>query len=315
MVLRRSFIQQTAVASCGLLLARNLLAAAPGSRKFKLDLRCGSIGVQANQQEAVRLAVKHGFESVDPSPEDIGKLSSSERKELAAQLKEQGLVWGAAGLPVEFRDDEQEFRAGVENLPRLAAAMQEAGVTRVGTWLSPAHHELTYVANFRQHGRRLRECAMILRDHGQRFGMEYVGPKTSRVNQKHSFVHSMAETKDLIGEIGVDGVGFVLDSWHWYTAHETIDDLRSLTNADIVACDLNDAPRGLEIDQQIDSQRELPTATGVIDLKAFLSELVALGYDGPVRAEPFNAVLNAMGDDEAVAATAKAMKQAVALVE
>ena len=34
-------------------------------------------------------------------------------------------------------------------------------------------------------------------------------------------------------------------------------------------------------------QRELPGATGVIDLAQFIAALRRLGYDGPVRAEPF----------------------------
>ena len=122
------------------------------------------------------------------------------------------------------------------------------------------------------------------------------------------------ETKELIAAIDVENMGFVLDSWHWYTAHETADDLRSLSNADIVACDLNDAPKGLEIDQQIDNQRELPMATGVIDLNAFLDSLVTIGYDGPVRAEPFNRQLNQLDNESAVEATAKAMKHAFSLV-
>ena len=72
---------------------------------------------------------------------------------------------------------------------------------------------------------------------------------------------------------------------------------------------------GLEIDEQIDNQRELPSATGVIDLKTFLGALVQIGYDGPIRAEPFNAPLNAMENDAACEATAAAMKKAVSLVE
>ena len=119
---------------------------------------------------------------------------------------------------------------------------------------------------------------------------------------------------ELIAEIGLTNVGLVLDSWHWYTAHETVDDLRILTNKDIVACDLNDAPSGIPIDEQIDNQRELPATTGVINVKDFLSFLVDVGFDGPIRAEPFNAKLNAMEDEAAVAATAKAMRTAFALV-
>ena len=73
--------------------------------------------------------------------------------------------------------------------------------------------------------------------------------------------------RELIAEIGRDDVGLVLDSWHWYTAGETADDLRGLTNRDVVACDLNDAPRSVPVDQQRDGVRELPCATGVIDLR------------------------------------------------
>jgi sugar phosphate isomerase/epimerase len=82
----------------------------------------------------------------------------------------------------------------------------------------------------------------------------------------------------------------------------------------VIACDLNDAPAGIPVDQQVDSRRELPCATGVIDLKAFLGALVAIGYDGPVRAEPFNAALRRLPPDRAVAATAEAMRKAFALV-
>ena len=61
--------------------------------------------------------------------------------------------------------------------------------------------------------------------------------------------------------------------------------------------------------------RELPASTGVIDLKTFLRALVDIGYDGPVRPEPFNRTLNGMSDALAVAAAAEAMREAFALVE
>ena len=71
---------------------------------------------------------------------------------------------------------------------------------------------------------------------------------------------------------------------------------------------------GFPIDQQKDLVRDLPCATGVIDLKTFLNALVKIGYDGPIRAEPFKAELRKMPPEQAVALTAKAMKQAFALV-
>ncbi len=289
-------------------------AAGNQTRKFTKDLSWAAIGVRANQLQAIEYAAKYGFESVYADPGFLLSLDDSARADLGALMKEKGIVWGAAGLTVDFRNDEATFQYGLKRLPAVARAMQLAGITRVSTWLSPCHNELTYVTNFRQHARRLRACVRVLGDHGQRFGMEYVGPRTLWASKRHSFIHTMKETKDLIAEIGENNVGFVLDSWHWYTAHETADDLRRLTNQDIIACDLNDAPAGLMIDDQIDSQRELPSATGIIDLKTFLGVLAEIGYDGPVRAEPFNAKLNAMENDAACRATSKAMTKAFSLL-
>ena len=316
-ITRRKLLKQSAfslAAAVSVQVNDRLFGGPPKRRKFTMDLRCGSIGVRADQRAAIRLADAHGFESITPDPKFLSVLSDDKLRTLLSDMQEKSLVWGAAGLPVEFRRDEPTLAAGLKQLPELAQGLQRAGVTRIGTWISPFHAELTYLANFRLHAKRLRACARILGDHGLRFGLEYVGPKTLWSSKRHSFVHTMAETKELIAEIGLENVGMILDSWHWYTAQETTDDLRTLQNQDVVACDLNDAPAGIPIDQQIDHRRELPTATGVIKLKDFLSVLMEIGYDGPIRAEPFNRDLNQMDNDSAAAVTAKAMRTAFALV-
>jgi sugar phosphate isomerase/epimerase len=218
-------------------------------------------------------------------------------------------------LPVDFRNTDAAFQDSLPRLPDFACALHRAGVTRVGTWISPSHGSLTYLANFRRHARRLREVAKVLNDHALRLGLEYVGPKTAWSAGWFPFIHSMAEMKDLIAEIGCPNVGFMLDSWHWYTAQETRADLVSLRNADVVCCHLNDAPREIPVDQQVDSRRDLPAATGVIDLKAFLGGLVEIGYDGPIMAEPFRPDLRNLPRDETLGLVAAAMKRAFALVE
>jgi sugar phosphate isomerase/epimerase len=285
-----------------------------GRRAFTMDLACGAIGVQVPLPEAVALAQRFGFEAVDPDAGFLARQEADAIDKLRDNLKARGLVWGAAGLPVDFRGDDARFQDDLKRLPATAAALRRAGVTRVGTWLSPAHRTLTYLANFKQHARRLREVAGILDGHGLRLGLEYVGPKTSWTSARYPFVHTMAEMKELIAAIDRANVGLVLDSWHWYTAGEGEAELRSLSNRDVVACDLNDAPAGVAVDQQRDSVRDLPCATGVIDLKTFLGALVAIGYDGPVRAEPFKAGLRKLPREEAVKTTAEAMKRAFALV-
>ena len=187
-------------------------------------------------------------------------------------------------------------------------------MTRVGAAVSSSSDTLTYLQNFQQTSRRLREVASVLEDHGLHLGLEYLGTKRLWTAGRHPFVHSMAECQELIAEIGKSNVGLVIDTWHWWTARDTIDDILKLSNGAIVSADLNDAPSGIEREEQYDDQRELPATTGMIDAKAFLGVFVKIGYDGPIRAEPFNQRLDEMDDEQASETTAIAMKKAFALV-
>lgn len=313
--LKRRTLLKSIPAAAGLLALPSFARAADyAKRQFTIDLCPGRVGIKAGQDDTIALAKKFGYESVEPFGAHLAGLGQ-EAKTLPDRLAEDGLVWGAAGLSVEFRKDDATFRAGLKEFPSICKGLQTAGVTRVGTWLKPNHAELSYLENFRLHARRLKQIAKILGDHGLRFGLEYVGPRTLWTAAKHPFIHSMVETKQLIERIGETNVGFVLDSWHWYTAEETVADLMTLTNNDIVAVDLNDAPAGIDVSEQIDNQRELPAATGVIDVKAFLQALTNIGYDGPVRAEPFNKPLNALDNETAAEKTADAIRKAFAQLD
>src|SRR5215218_2424115 len=57
---------------------------------------------------------------------------------------------------------------------------------------------------------------------------------------------------------------------------------RLVTTGRFRSGDLNDAPAGIAITDQIDSRRELPLATGVIPVAEFLNALHKIGYDGPL---------------------------------
>jgi len=244
----------------------------------------------------------------------LQKMSPGEIAELRGRMKALGLVWGAANLPVDFRRDDETFRETSARLEEWASGLRRAGVTRVGTWLTPASDTLTYRRFFDVVASRLRATAKVLHGEGLRLGLEYVGPKTSWASRKYTFVHTLAEAQELVAAIGVPGVGFVLDSWHWFLAGDSAAQIRALRAEDVVAVDLNDAPAGIPKDEQMDLSRELPMATGVIPVGDFLGALRDIGYDGPVRPEPFNKALNALPNDEAVAAAAAAMKKAFALV-
>lgn len=312
---RRSFLVTPAlIAGLGQLDRSRLNAADdPLTRRFFMDLSCGRIGVKATFLESIDLAVRHGFEGVDPDAKYFGQLSDLQLGDTLADIKAKGLRLGSASLPVDFRKDDSTFYEGLKTLPETCKALERAGIWRVSTYVLSFDRNLSYLQNFRSHAYRLRACTQILKDHGQKLGLEYLGPMTLWRRERHAFIHSLSETKELIAAIGTGNVGIQLDSWHWFTADETEADLLTLRNEDIITVDLNDAPQGIPLDKQIDSARELPAATGVIPIKSFLDTLRKIGYDGPVHAEPFNAALRALPREAACAATAAAMKKAFAL--
>jgi sugar phosphate isomerase/epimerase len=47
-------------------------------------------------------------------------------------------------------------------------------------------------------------------------------------------------------------------------------------------------------------QRELPVATGVIDITGMIRKLDAVGFEGPVVVEPWNAQIREMNPSDAV---------------
>ncbi len=317
---RRTFVNRSALSLASLSAVTASLTPlkmsaqlAPG---MTIDLTPGAIGVNTSRPiELNALAAKHGFTSVAPNLTGLAAMSDSQRGELVAQMKSQGLSWGTAGCPVSIRDSAEDYREQLAQLPKLSKVLTSVGGTRMNTYIPPSSRTETYLSNFKRWSTRLKEVAAILEDNGQRIGLEYIGTHTLLVRGKYPFIHTMAETKDLIADTGASNIGFVLDSWHWWQAGDSVADIASLSGDQIIAVDLNDAPKGVEKKAQIDSQRELPVATGVIDASSFLNTIKETGFDGPVRAEPFNAPLNRMDDDAACAATAESLKKAFQLIK
>lgn len=315
---RRHFIKSSAIATAATTLPINLFSAGKTpptiDRKFRLCLNPGIIGVKATLQESLDYAIKYGYESIVSSPRELMGYSDGQIDELNAKMKENNIGWGSTNIPVEYRQGKSRFNDDFKGLRKQCKALEKVGASRMNTWIISTHNELTYNENMKQHAYRLGECAQVMKDHGIRLGLEYLGMRTMMSGGRYPFIGSMKEGKELIGEIGESNVGFVLDTFHWYTANDTGEDIKTLTPDDIVTVDLNDARAGFDRVDQRDGKRELPLATGIIDIKTFLEALIAIGYDGPVRTEPFNQVLNDMDNDEALKVNMEALKKSLALV-
>jgi sugar phosphate isomerase/epimerase len=313
---RRAFCRSALATAVAVPFAGMAAGAARGKDgvKFFKNFAPGHIGVKANQQQALEYAVKYGFGGIAPSDGEFANKSAAEIGEWVAMMKQKGIRYGAAGLPVEFRRDEAQFQKDMAQLPKRAALLKQLGVTRVATWITPGHNELTYLQNFKMLETRFREAAKVLKDNDIRLGLEFVGPRTSRERFRFPFACTQVDMMELADAVGTGNVGLLLDSWHWYTSHGTLEELSRLSNKDIVHVHVNDAPAGIAVDQQIDNRRKLPATTGVIDLKGFINALVKLGYDGPVECEPFDQELRKMDQAAIVQTTAESLNRLWGLI-
>jgi sugar phosphate isomerase/epimerase len=263
----------------------------------------GAVGISANFEQSLKLAAQSGFDGVDLP---LGELTQLAEKRSVGDIRrmfsDAGLRPGGWGLPVNFRTTQEEFEKGMEKFPALARLAGELGAPWCATWLMPCSEELDYRANFEMHARRLRRCAQVLRDHDCRLGLEFVGPWTTRRNKKYPFVCDMPGLLKLADAIGTGNVGLLLDCWHWYTAFGDIQDILRLQGRQVVYVHVNDAPMGKPADEQIDSVRTLPGATGAIDIVGFLKSLDLIGFDGPVVVEPFSQELRDVAKQDAARA-------------
>jgi sugar phosphate isomerase/epimerase len=276
-------------------------------------LNPATIGGAPPLREYVALAEKYGFGGIEISIESAVSLAAESSWDNVRNLFEQyGVAPAIFGLPVEWRKDSDSFQEGLHSLKTFAAAAAEIGCTRTGTWLPPAI-EGSFDKFSAQIGARFLQVAEVLADYNIKLALEFVGPDTCRIGPSahgpHPFIHTLGQTLELIEDLDSphDNIGLLLDSFHWYTSHGTVENLLMLTSDQVVHVHINDAPN-VPIAKQKDFERLLP-GDGVIDLKAFLKALAYIGYSGYVSVETFNKDLVAQGADRAAELTETAMEK------
>ena len=262
------------------------------------NLSPGAIGIRnCSLEESIKLAAQSGFGGIDISIREVADLVASHDLDYVKNLfAAAGVVPGQWGTPVRWQADVEQWKQDLADLPALAALARNLGCTRSATWCPPASDARDFNENLAWHIDRFRPIAQILADNGCSFGIEFIGPKTSRAGRKYEFIYTLEGMMDMAHQIGTGNVGLLLDAWHLYTSGGSIDDLDQISASDVVTVHVNDAPEGLAIEEQLDNDRRLPMETGVIDLPGFMKKLAGMGYDGPVTPEPFSKRINAIED-------------------
>lgn len=274
------------------------------------NLSTGAIGIQANMAEGLTLAKEAGFDGLDLNIGEASQLAEEHSVQHVKDLWEDaGITMGGWGFGVNWRGSDADYYAGLSQLPARAELAAELGCFRTTTVVGPASNDMSFQENWDFSVKRLRSVAEILNAHGHAIGLEFIGPATSRKSAKHLFAYSMDAMLGLAAAVGTGNVGLLFDTWHWYTCRSTVDDVRKLSASDVVYVHINDAPAGIDPDEQIDNIRCLPAETGVIPLTELMQILSEIGYDGPVTPEPFSKSVNEMSPPEAAKTTAKSLKQ------
>jgi sugar phosphate isomerase/epimerase len=275
------------------------------------SLNTGAISLDVPFGEALSLAQRHGFAALDlPPAESLLQLAAATSVEdIRERYEAVNLRPGGWALPVDFKGSQEVYERGLELLPQCAALAQALHSPWCFTWVLPYSDERDFDANMAWHVATLRPVAEILARYECRLGLEFLGPPSLRRGHKFAFIHTLDGALELARQIGTGNVGLLLDCWHWYTAHGTTHEIARLGADDVVYVHVNDAPAGRGIDEQVDVERLLPGASGVIDIAGFLQALERIGYTGPVVVEPFNDDLRALAPSERVAATAESLRR------
>jgi sugar phosphate isomerase/epimerase len=275
-------------------------------------LNPATIGGAPPLRDYVALAEKYGFGGIEFGIDEAVTLAESTSWDSVGNLFEQyGIAPAIFGLPVDCYKDDEKFKQGLANLAAKAKAATLIGCTRAGTWLPPAIDALPH--EFRALiSSRFIAVAEILAEYNINLALEFVGPETLRHGPaamgKHPFIYSLSQTLEFIDDMDVpnDNIGILLDSFHWFTTHGSIENLVMLKPEQIVHVHINDAP-DKPIKEQMDKERLLP-GEGIINLKGFLKTLAGVGYSGFVAVETFNNELSALGPDKAAEKTEQALE-------
>lgn len=281
------------------------------------NLSMAALGHAVSFQETCALAAKHNFVGVELDLAYLGSLGS---EQVAVDwFTCTGLVPGGFGLRAAWRETDTE-EAFVESLrvveadAKLAAAL---GSKRCLTSVAPRSETLDFYQHFDLVVPRLIRAAQILADLGIMLGFEFVGPSTLRTSTHKDFVHTLDGMRTFAASIGMHSLntGVVLDSFHWHTSNGTRNEIEHLDYHEVVGVHINDAVAGRALDEQLDDEREMVGATGVIDIAGFLRSLETIGYLGPLTVKPCNSTVRSMSPDAAAAAASAALDRVLLPLE
>jgi sugar phosphate isomerase/epimerase len=270
-------------------LARLLDAAS--DRNMFLALNSVLVAGRVPWPEFAELAARVGFPGTDVMLKPAMQAGAEATNQLLHRLHIRPAV---LDFPVEFRKDDATFKAGLGQLAPAAQFAAAIHCPRMITYIMPSSDtpkdELRRI-----YKQRFTESARVLARSGVRLGLEFLGPLQLRKRFKYEFIWRMPDMLEFAKECG-SNVGLLLDSWHWYWAGATTEDIIQAGRERIVHVHFNDAPN-VPPEQARDNERLMP-GKGVINLTGFLRTLEKIGYRDALSVEVFGHFLKEMTPEQ-----------------
>lgn len=247
------------------------------------NLSPSTIGISGRPSEVIELALTYGFRGLDLEVDDF--LARAKNQGLAQMIQfisSARISIGGFELPIQWRGDEETFKAELAEFDEALAFVAKANVSACLTHVLPECEAAPYHENFELHRRRLAEIADVLGKHEIRLAVGLCAAQSQRGRELYPFIHEADALSLLLKSVHSDNVGLLLDTWDWYVGGGTIETLQAFGVSDIAYVRIADAPADAERESLSEEQRLLPCEDGVVNIAEIAVMLKEGGYKGPV---------------------------------
>lgn len=246
------------------------------------------LGVSGRQNEMIELALTFGYRGLDVDMNDMVGRAIEIGQQFACQYllaAEKSLQVGSFEMPIDFRVDDEKFKASLSRLDVMIQICTQLNAKRAYINI-PASSSVPFQENFERYRLRIAQVADLVAGCGLRIGLAFNATMDAAKRYENKFITTADELMTLIKMVGKPNVGLMLDSWHWHLGGGTIETLGRLTADQIVAARFADFPADLTPETAKSKSRQLLKVDDQSFTVKVLRVLNQINYEGPLASCP-----------------------------
>ncbi|WP_164101741.1 sugar phosphate isomerase/epimerase family protein [Candidatus Laterigemmans baculatus] len=241
------------------------------------------LGISGRQSELIELALTYGFRGIDVDMTDMVKRSQrTDFEDASKYLRAAEIIVGGFNADINLDADDEKFKTQLATLHPLSDVASQLEAKRAFLNLPAGTDRMAYPEFFDQVRDRLNQIGEVLAAKEIKLGVAFSAAREAAEGKKFEFVRNVEGFVALLKSVSASNVGFVIDSWHWHVGGGTLEQLRELDPARVVAVRLAELPGDVSAAEAKAADREVPTVDGTIDQVSIVRWLAANTYKGPV---------------------------------